>query len=152
MKRKILTAGITALCSLCIFYCERLQFLPKSSAAFLGRAGLCLLISTAFGFVIGSLFDRAIPKYKGRERVCILLCALIGAVYLLIWIPVPLTGILPQQTVTIQPTDDRPLTLTWLKTGYGDALVNFILLKAAAGTLFLQFSDKIGAPSHDTGQ
>ncbi|MBR6089472.1 MAG: hypothetical protein IKP86_06035 [Anaerolineaceae bacterium] len=111
----ILSAAAGAL----IFYCEKLQLLqltPRGLAARLGAAAVGCGAVTLLIFLILRKTVKAVSK---REWLPVILVSLILSVCILVWFPVPDTGLYPSNTLTVRALPDengdfRPVNLTWL--------------------------------------
>ena len=108
-----------------IYYCEKLQFIPLlTKTALLSIAAAFSAGALAFGIIF--LFLRgALSGLSKRELPALLPAALILSVCLMVWLPVPRTGIYAPHTLEIRALPDeegkiRPVTLTWLHRENGD--------------------------------
>ena len=102
-----------------IYYCERLQLLPLTAKGLYGRlaaafAGFLLL----FGLLM-YLLQRAAGKTARREWIPILFVSLILSVCVMVWFPIPNTGIYEKHRLFVRalPGENgefHPVTMTWM--------------------------------------
>ena len=112
----IITAAVAATF---IYYCEKLQLLPLTTKGLYGR--LSVFFTLAF-ILFGSLvylFQKAAGKITGREWVPILCAATVLSVCIMVWFPIPNTGIFEKHRLDVRALHDengefRPVTMTWL--------------------------------------
>ena len=114
----IIAVFLSALTGTFIYYCEKLQLLPLTAKGGIGRLGLSL---TGCFFLFGLLYlllRKTIRSISGKEWGPFLLLALIISVCVMVWFPLPDTGIYSVHRLSIRAIPDengvvRPVTLTW---------------------------------------
>ena len=102
-----------------IYYCEALQFLPLTPIGLAGRLGIAAVLSGVICLGLFLLLRRAFRRILKQERIPLLLVSLILSVCVMLWFPVPGTGLYPEHTLIIRALPDdngeiRPVTLTWI--------------------------------------
>ncbi len=111
-----------ALAGTFIFYCEKMQFPPFTIK---GRIARLILAAMIFGFLFGNLIlilRKAILSVKRKQWLPYLMITLTISVCIMIWFPIPETGLYSEHKLTIRPVIDenegfKPVTLTWLHRG-----------------------------------
>lgn len=108
-----------------VYFCEKLQFYPfTSKTTLLSLAAMFFAASLTFSLLF--FFLRKSCSCSGkREWLPLLLSSLILSVCILLWLPVPDTGLFPAHTLEIRALPDesgtvRPVTLTWIHRENGD--------------------------------
>lgn len=108
-----------------IIYCEKLQLLPLTVKGLAGRLGLAAAGSGLFFFLLFFLLRKTICTLTRREWTPIILVSMILTVCVMIWFPMPETGLYKIHNLSVQAIPDesggvRPITLTWLHREEGD--------------------------------
>ncbi len=127
----LLLSFLSGVCSAFIWYCEKLQFLPKSAIGFYGRIGIVFTAGMIVCLLIYFLICNAVSGLTFRDWLPIILAALVLSVCMMIWFPVPRTGLFSRHTLEIRALQDehgsfRPVTLSWLHIDSGDVSLTSI--------------------------
>ena len=125
----ISTSLLGAGCAALILYCERLQLLPFTTTGLAARLGLAALCGALLFVLIFLILRKALRGAGKAEWIPILLTAIAASVCVLIWFPIPDTGIFPRHSLEIRALPDgdgmvRPVTLTWLRLENRDIPLN----------------------------
>lgn len=118
-------ALIGAAAAAMIWYCERLQFVPTQSKTFLVTLLAVFFGSGVLFFIVFRLIRKGIERIQPGEWLPIILISLVVSIIVMVWFPVPETGIYPAHTLEIRVLPDeegtvKPVTLTWMHHEYGD--------------------------------
>lgn len=121
----LIASLIGAACCAFIYYCERLQLSPYTVKGLTARLGAAALAGGAFFVVLYFLLRKVIQGLTKNEWIPIILISLITSVCMIIWFPIPKTGLYKSHHLTIRALPDengevRPVTLTWLHHNGGD--------------------------------
>ena len=134
-KKIILSGGITAAVSAAagafLYYCEKMQLIPLTVKGTIGRLAIAAFISGLAAFLLFWLVRKDIESISKHEWLPVILVSLVLSVCVLVWFPIPKTGLYPSHTLTIRALPDadgniRPVTLTWLHIQSGDVLMSGI--------------------------
>lgn len=113
-------AGIIGALSLAfVYYCESLQLAPYTLKGIIIRLGAAALTGGIFFALLFFLLRKALTGLTQKDLIPILLIAVIASVCVMIWFPVPDSGLYSAHDLTIHALPDdngdvRPVTLTWL--------------------------------------
>ncbi|MBQ6510219.1 MAG: hypothetical protein IJI07_12165 [Flexilinea sp.] len=122
-KKEIICGGSTAvtaaLAGVFIYYCEKLQLPPLTAKGMIARAALAAFICSILSCLVFYLLRKTIQKLTRTEWIDILLLSLVTSVCVMVWFPVPDTGLYPEHYLTVRALPDEdgevcPVTLTWL--------------------------------------
>lgn len=134
-----------------ILYCEKFQFLPLRSKTVLGGLGLAFLAALLLFSLLSAFFFRGFRQASPKEKGAILLTALILSVCVMVWFPVPQTGLYPDHSLEIRALADedgnlKPVTLTWLHREDGDISLLSVLCEGSCtfGTVGPVIEDRDG--------
>ncbi len=121
----VITGILAAAAGAFVFYCEKLQLLPLTAKGLVGRLGLAAAGSGLIFFLLFSLPNKSIRNLARREWLPILLISLVLTVCVMIWFPMPDTGLYQAHDLSLRTIPDengeiRPVTLTWLHREGGD--------------------------------
>lgn len=126
-----ITAALAAAAGAFIYYCEKLQLLPLTMKGLIGR----LIIAATCGFVLFGLLSlllrKAIQTITKREWLPLLIVSLITSVCVMVWFPIPRTGLFSEHRLSVRAIPDesgllRPITLTWVNRESGDVSLSQI--------------------------
>ncbi len=144
-----IAAAAGALAGTFICYCEKMQLLPLTGRGLISRLSLAAFISGLFVWLLFLLIRKGIERISKKEWLPVILVSLILSVCVLVWFPIPKTGLYPPHTLTIRALPDaegniRPVTLTWLHTQSGDIPLSALLCDGNChpGDNTLTISDK----------
>ena len=112
-----------------IYYCEKLQLLPLTPKGLTGRLGIAAAAAGFFFFLLFFLLRKAMRNVVQQEWLPILLVSLILSVCVMIWFPMPETGLYRAHDLSVRAVADesgevRPITLTWLHREGSDVSLN----------------------------
>ena len=115
----LIASLIGAVCCSFIYYCERLQLAPYTAKGLAVRLAASALAGGTFFALLYFLLLKAIQSLIKREWLPVILITLITSVCMIVWFPVPNTGLYSPHDLTIRALPDetgeiRPITLTWL--------------------------------------
>ena len=99
-----------------IHYCEKLQLLPLTPKGLAGRLGITAAACGLFFFMLFLLLCKSIRSVFRREWLPILLISLMLSVCVMIWFPMPGTGLYRAHNLSVRAVPDdsgevRPVTL-----------------------------------------
>ena len=121
-----ITAAVLAAVSACvIYYCEKLQLLPLTPIGLAGRLVLSAVLGGGVCYFLFLAVRNQIQTHKTKEWLPILITALTLSICVLIWFPIPNTGLFGEHTLSIHALPDEkgelhPVTLTWFHRENGD--------------------------------
>ena len=113
-------SGITgALFISFICYCEKIQLAPYSAKGSMVRLAAAALAGGIFFALLFFLVRKSIRLISKKEWFPVILIAMTASVCMMVWFPVPDTGLYPEHELLIRNLPDengdvRPVTLTWL--------------------------------------
>ncbi len=133
-KEKILgsfTAASTAFAGAFIFYCERLQMAPFTAKGLIARSVSAALVCSILPWLIFFLLRKTLNRLHRREWITAILIAMVISVCIMVWFPIPNTGLFSKHFLTVRSIPDenrdvRPITLTWLHRQDRDISLNTI--------------------------
>ena len=102
-----------------VYYCEKLQLLPLTPKGLAGRLGIAAAACGLFFFLLSILLRKSMRSVSRREWLPILLISLMLSVCVMIWFPMPGTGLYRTHDLSVRVLPDdsgklRPVTFTWL--------------------------------------
>ena len=128
-NRKDLLSGIFLFFASCagtfICYCEKLQLTPYTLRGLAVRLGAVFFLFFLFFSLLYFLLRKTILTLTKSERLSFAIAGAVLSVFVMVWFPIPDTGLFREHTLTIHALPDEtgethPVTLTWLHRQTGD--------------------------------
>ncbi|MBQ4514901.1 MAG: hypothetical protein II969_18050 [Anaerolineaceae bacterium] len=121
----IVSAVLAAVSASIIYYCEKLQLMPLTPIGLAGRLALSALLGGTVFYCLFLAARNQIRTLKAKEWLPILLTALTLSICVLIWFPIPNTGLFGEHILSIHaiPNENgeiNPVSLTWFHRENGD--------------------------------